>query len=242
MMKKTRKFNNILDECLERMLFKGETVEQCLAGYPDYAAELEPLLQTALDTKEITAIKPRPEFREKVSYQFQAALREMEPKKSRAFLNWQPRWATAVIVIVVLLLAGSGTVVAAGSSLPDDPLYQVKIATEAVRLKLTPSALGKAELYVKLADKRVAEIIEMADKGEVKQVEITTQRLNAQLVAMANLPVPGGVEKTEKQLATFEAKPAQTAGEEVPAAEVEEPSQAQVREAPPAAVGLYDVL
>jgi len=228
MMKKAREFDNILDECLERVLFKGETVEQCLAGYPEYAAELEPLLQTALDAKEAMAINPRPEFRERASYQFQAALREMESKKSRGFFGWQPRWATAVTVVIVLLLAGSGTVAAAGNSLPDEPLYQVKLATETVRLTLSPSALGKAELYVKLADKRVEEIIKMADKGKAKQVERATQRLNTQLIAMANLAVPGGEELVEREAATFEAEPPQVAVEEAP--------RAQVREIPPAAV------
>jgi len=228
MMKKAKEFDNILDECLERVLVKGETIDQCLVEYPEYAAELEPLLQTALVSKEALAIKPRPEFRERASYQFQAALREMGSRKRRGFFNWQPRWATAVAVVIALLLAGSGTVAAAGNSLPDEPLYQVKLATEAVRLTLTPSALGKAELYVKLADKRVAEIIKMADKGKAAQVERTAQRLNTQLIAMANLAVPGGEEFVEREVATFEAEPPQMAGDEAP--------RAQVREAPPAAV------
>ena len=222
MMKRAREFDNILDECLERVLVKGETIDQCLAEYPEYAAELEPLLQTALVSKKALAIKPRPEFRERAGYQFQAALREMESKKSRGFFSWQPRWATAVVVVIALLLAGSGTVAAAGNSLPDEPLYQVKLATEAVRLTLTPSALGKAELYVKLADKRVAEIIKMADKGKAAQVERTAQRLNTHLIAMTSLAVPGGEEFVEREVATFEAEPPQMAVEEAPRAQVEE--------------------
>ena len=235
-MKKAREFDNILDECLERVLIKGEAMEQCLAGYPEYAAELEPLLQTALDAKEAMAIKPRPEFRERASYQFQAAIREMESKKSRGFFRWQPQWATAVIVVIVLLLAGSGTVAAAGDSMPDEPLYQVKLATEAVRLALTPSALGKAELYVKLADKRVAEIIKMADKGKAKQVEKATGKLDEYLIAMASLAVPGGEEFVEREAATFEAEPPQMAVEEAPRAPVREVPPAAVEEAPIKAV------
>jgi hypothetical protein len=236
-MKKAGNFYNILDECLERVLVKGETVEQCLAAYSEHAAELEPLLQTALVAKEATDIKPRPEFRERASYQFQAALREMESKKSRGFFGWQPRWATAVIVVVVLLLAGSGTVIAAGNSMPDEPLYQVKLATEAVRLTLAPSTLDKAELYVKLADKRVAEIIEMVDKGNSDQVEQTAQRLNTQLIAMASLTAPAGGELVEKEAASFEAAaPPQMAVEGAPRAEVKEVPQVKVSEAPPAVV------
>ena len=76
-MKKSREFDNILDECLERLLLKGETVEQCLASYPEQAAELEPLLHTALITKKASAIEPRHEFRARARYQFDSALREM---------------------------------------------------------------------------------------------------------------------------------------------------------------------
>ncbi len=225
-MKKAKEFDNILDECLERVLIKGETIDKCLAGYPGYAAELEPLLRTALDTKAVAAIKPRPEFKEKASYQFQVALRETESKKSRGFFGWQPQWAAAVIVVIVLL-AGSGTVAAANNAMPDEPLYQVKLATESVRLTLTPSALGKEELYVKLADKRVGEIIKMAEKGKVKQVEKATERLNECLIAMSSLAVSGGRESVgDGELATSEATLSGMTAEEAP--------QAQVGEEPPA--------
>ncbi|OGO43965.1 MAG: hypothetical protein A2137_05610 [Chloroflexi bacterium RBG_16_58_8] len=92
----------------------------------------------------------------------------------------------------MVLLPGSGTVAAASNSFPDEPLYSVKLATESVQLAMTPSARAKAELYVKFADRRVDEIIEMADQGKVAQVEKATDRMNAHLVAMANLAAPGG--------------------------------------------------
>ncbi|MQY73396.1 MAG: hypothetical protein GH142_06995, partial [Dehalococcoidia bacterium] len=107
MMKKRKEFENILEECLERILTGGETIEQCLASYPEQAVELEPLLQTALSTRETLAIKPRPEFRERARYQLRTALQEMEEKRQRrfSFFRWQPRWATAVIVVLILVLA-----------------------------------------------------------------------------------------------------------------------------------------
>ena len=48
-------------------------------SYPEYAAELEPLLKTALETRNAAAIKPRPEFRQRAANDFQAAIREMPP-------------------------------------------------------------------------------------------------------------------------------------------------------------------
>ncbi|MEE9367140.1 MAG: DUF5667 domain-containing protein [Dehalococcoidales bacterium] len=189
-MNKMKEFDNILNDCLERILTEGETIERCLERYPEQAAELEPLLQTSLFAKKASAISPRPEFRERARYQLRAALQEMEEKKARRFslFSWQPRWATVVVSsVLILLLASSGTVAAAGNSMPDETLYPVKLATETVRLALTPSTIGKAELYVKLADKRVAEIIRMAEKSQPEQVERVARRLNAYLAQAANL-------------------------------------------------------
>ncbi len=186
-MKKDNEFNNVLNECLERLLTKGETIEQCLLSYPEYAAELEPLLHTVVATKEVLAIQPRPEFKSEARYQFRLALQKVEPKRRLPFLGWQPRWAIAMVVVLVLLLAGGGTVVAAGDSMPDGLLYPVKLATEQVRLKLTPSNMGKAELYAELADRRVAEIVYMVNKGKPEQLESTAERLNKHLVLIASL-------------------------------------------------------
>ncbi len=238
-MKNEKEFFNILDECLERILTGGETVAQCLASYPEHAAELEPLLQTALGTKETLEISPRPEFRERARYQILAELRDIEERKQRRFslFSWQPRWATAAIAVLVLLVASSGTVAAAGDSMPDQPLYPVKLATESVRLALTPSTLGKAEYYAELVDRRVQEIVSMADKGKLKHMEKATERMNNQLIAMAVLVgaeegVPGGL-TIPAALPEAAQAPAEAA-REVPAAAVEpEEQRPEMMMAPP---------
>jgi len=203
-MGRAKEFDNILDECLDRII-KGEDIQTCLAQHPEYAAELEPLLRTALDTRNAAAIKPRPEFRQRAGNEFQAAIRETPPHKTRNPFRWQVRWVAPVAVVIVLLIAGSGTVAAAGNSLPDSPLYRVKLATEAVQLAFTPSALGKAELYANFADKRVEEIIKMAEKGNTEQVEKVTERMDKQLIAMANLTATGEKDTTAANSAVLQA-------------------------------------
>jgi hypothetical protein len=177
----SKEFDNIFNECLERLLLKGESLQQCLERYPEQAAELKPLLETALAAREATTIQPRPDFRARARYQFRSALKETAAGKSRLSWGWFPRWATVMAIVLVLVLAGGGTVFAAGSSMPDSPLYSVKLATEQVRLSLTPSQMGKAEYCAELADRRVAEIAYMANKGDVQQVEMLTRRLDDKL-------------------------------------------------------------
>ena len=186
-MKRGREFDNILDECLERLLARGEKLEQCLASYPEQAAELKPLLETALVTKQASTIEPRPEFKARARYLFHSALQETEPRRRFSFFSWWPSWVTVMAIVLVLVLAGGGTVAAASGSMPDEPLYPVKIASEQTQLIFTLSALSKAELYANLVDKRVSEIIYVANKGDARQVELATQRLNNYLTRIVNL-------------------------------------------------------
>jgi hypothetical protein len=187
-MRTDKEFDNILDECLQRLLVGGETIEQCLERYPEQASQLKPLLETALVVKETSAVQPRAEFKARARYQFRSALQEAAAvPKRRPFFGWLPRWATVVTAVLVLLLAGGGTVFAAASSMPGSPLYPVKLATEQVQLVLTPSQLGKANLCAEFADRRVDEIIYVADRGDARQVELITQRLDNGLDMLAVL-------------------------------------------------------
>jgi hypothetical protein len=183
---KDKEFNNILDECLERIL-GGETLERCLKLYPEQAAELKPLLETVLVVKEASAVEPSPEFRARARYQFRSALGEKAAPKRRPFFGWLPQWAAALSIVLVVLLAGGGTVAAASNSMPDGILYPVKLATENVQLALNTSELGKARLCADFADRRVAEIVYMAEKGDAHQVELITERLDDRLETLAEL-------------------------------------------------------
>lgn len=185
-MKKNSDFENILDECLER-LAEGETLEQCLQSYPEQAAQLEPLLRMAQEVKRVSAISPRPEFKARARYEFRSEVQAATTKKSLPLFGLRPRWVTAAMIISILLLSGGGAALAANDSMPDSPLYPVKLAAEQVQLTLTRSEIGKAEVYIMLADRRVAEIIYMAGKGDAQQVEALTQRLDKRLKLLARL-------------------------------------------------------
>lgn len=178
--------DEILNECLER-LAKGDTIDQCLQRYPEQADELKPLLQTALDVKKTVAIQPRAEFKARARYQFRSALQEASSRKSRPAFGWFPRWATVVAVVIGILLLGSGTVAASGYSMPDSPLYSLKIATENAQIALTRSDLGRAELNAKFADRRVTEIVYLAHKGYDGRIDDVTQRLDKDLTMLASL-------------------------------------------------------
>lgn len=186
----SKQFDSILDECLERLLANGESIEQCLEDYPEQAASLKPLLVTALATRQAIAIQPGAEFRARARYQFRSALQEGTSWRRRPFLGWFPRWATVVSIILGVVMIGGGTIAAASYSMPDSLLYPVKLVTEQVRLTLTPSEIGKARLYANFADRRVTEIIYTANKGDAQQVAAITERLDKRLVMLAGSTPP----------------------------------------------------
>ena len=147
-----KRFNDLLDECLEQIL-KGVTVEQCLRKHPEQAQQLEPLLRTALAMKAAQAIKPRPEFKARARSEFQSALQEMATRKTRKFSfswhlqwRWQSGWAIAVMAIIAVILGGGGTVVMASNSMPDSSLYPIKLATEQVQLAVDSLRYGQSRV------------------------------------------------------------------------------------------------
>jgi len=187
--KKDKELNNILDECLERILANGETTEQCLERYPEYAAELEPLLRTAMITNEAIDVTPSPEFKARARYQLRAEMAGAAEKKRRFSFVRQPRWVVAVVTVLVVVLLGGGTVLAADSenTIPGNPLYAVKLATENVRLALTSSDAAKAELYATLVDRRTIEIERLMERGKTELAQRTVARLKSHLANISTL-------------------------------------------------------
>jgi len=219
------RFNDILSECLDRIL-KRETVEQCLLKYPDEAQELAPLLRTALAARVASNIQPRAEFKARARYEFQSALSEMQEKKKRGspFFFWRWQWSTgwsaALAVIVVVVLGGGGSIVASAGSMPDNPLYSLKLMTEDVRLALTFSNAGKAELNAEYADRRAGEILYLAGSANPQDVHLAAVRLNNNLEEINDLTAAESVQLLNT--------PAGAALETAPAGPDEEQNRAMI--------------
>ncbi len=92
-----------------------------------------------------------------------------------------PAMLAAVLLILGLLLGGTGaTVYAAQDSLPDTPLYPVKILSEDARTALALQPDTKLDLLLGYADRRVDEIAALNLKG-APLPESVTNRLHQQL-------------------------------------------------------------
>jgi len=83
---------------------------------------------------------------------------------------------SALLILTTLLGgAGAGTVYAAQSSMPDDALYTVKIWSENARLELAASPEKDVDLLLEFTDRRVDEMLTLAEEGSEAPEPLMTQ-------------------------------------------------------------------
>ena len=174
--------DNILQHCLELML-RGTPARECLALYPEFAEELAPLLGASVRAENLLVRPMGVVSRSRIKATvFGEWNRRRAPKRRwwalPAFAPFAPRWAAmAATLAVALMLGGSGTVLAAGYSIPGDALYPVKQVREEVRLWMTWSPEAKVDMYTRLVNKRADEIRALAAAGRAGSSGIAAGRL-----------------------------------------------------------------
>lgn len=180
-----RKLEDIFDECYERIR-AGESLQSCLARYPEHRAELKSLLETTFDIgRRASYIHPRPEFKHWAQVRLEGAhhyaKQQRQTEKPSHFSWWRQSWAVAVTAVLILMLTTGSTMAASSNALPDQTLYPIKLATEEVRLALAVTDTQKAQVHTQLAETRAAEVETMANEGKTEHAAITAARLAKQL-------------------------------------------------------------
>ena len=161
---------NAFDDCIER-LNDGETLDACLRVYPQYAAELRPMLMAGqviqrarIAPVEVQAAQAR--GRERLLFAMQQA-----PVQRRSntipFVRLLTQAAAIILILGVFL---GGTALAAESSLPGDPLYGYKRFTEGVRLTLPGDRETMADQF---AQRRVDEIRQLLAIDRAESVDFS---------------------------------------------------------------------
>jgi hypothetical protein len=189
MRKRTKKFDRIFNDALERVL-QGEDLENCLQDYSDEAEELRPLLKLALQLKHYNdGIKPSPEFKSRTQANLEEAFWARQRSwKTRVSKRLKPviRWAAVTTGVVILLVSAfiggfALSSLASADTMPGETLYPVKLATEEVRIALVFSDVEKVELLTQSAETRAEEIAYAAEKGDSAQIEAGVERLEGSL-------------------------------------------------------------
>ena len=105
----SKDLNTLLDKCIDRMN-EGESLEECLASYPEQAEELRPLLQATYNIRDACSPIPGATAKSAVRQRLDAALVNSErglrkpQRRPTPFFGWARAWATVSIVLVLALI------------------------------------------------------------------------------------------------------------------------------------------
>ncbi|MFN8449296.1 MAG: hypothetical protein U0521_12120 [Anaerolineae bacterium] len=160
-----RELLEAFDDCVSRMA-AGQSINDCLRRYPQYAAALRPMLEVGklversqAGTFEVSTAQAH--IRARVVEHLQAP-----PRRRRSYTAW-------VAAAASLLIAAAATFGAAENSLPGDPLYGVKRFEENARSALVGEQFGARrldEIQVLLALRRS---VDVEFTGEIAQIDGT---------------------------------------------------------------------
>jgi len=116
----------ILDVCLYQIEEGESSIDECLARYPEHAAQLEPLLHAATKLARGREVTPDPSYRMRARSQLNVFMQQNPQRKRVSPVFW--RVAVGFATMVMLFIA-SGTAFAQ-QALPGDALYNWKLTSE----------------------------------------------------------------------------------------------------------------
>lgn len=196
-----------LDQCLQAIV-AGESLEACLARFPDQRQDLEPMLMAVLRLQAVRRLEAPSAFRQAGRGRLLAAI-EVAPQPAisgrtplfqqfKAFFAGvlhPPRLAPLAMrlaLALIVLLAGTVTTTyAAQTALPGNPLYAVKLAGEDVHLYL---ASNPATLRLVFAQRRLDEAEALQQRGQARNLPSVLGRYDQILLAWSSAAESAGLQ------------------------------------------------
>jgi len=129
-------FDEILDKCIDS-IGSGDSIDDCLARYPEYASDLLPLLRTMTGAQDAVTFEPSAEKKQAARQQLMSMIGTQKSGQKRSFLStffgktkvWAGAAAMAAVALIAVygimpLLGNSGTPIQQGDfalMISDDP-------------------------------------------------------------------------------------------------------------------------
>ena len=142
----------ILDTCLSEIEDDEANINECLARYPEHAAQLEPLLKAATKLSHGREVVPDPAYKARTRAQLSIYMQRNPQRKRVSPIFW--RFAIGVMTMLLVFLA-TGTSFAQ-QALPGDRLYDWKLTSESIWRMTSSDQLG---VDISLSNRRVHELV-----------------------------------------------------------------------------------
>lgn len=160
------------DDCVDR-LARGESLQTCLEAYPQYAAELAPMLEAGVGVARAAETDAEwAEIQAEMEARFERVLSNGSVTVRRGRAAWISMLGAVASVLLVMVIALNGLAIVSQDSLPGDTLYGYKRFTESVRLSLADSS-GEAALSEEFARRRLTETQTVLNDGREVEVDFT---------------------------------------------------------------------
>ncbi len=166
------KLLDALEICLQR-IEQGETLDSALTRYPGLAAQLRPLLETAIQARSARVENlPLTALLRNRARGLALAADLHKTSRPRQRRIWRPVM-TVLSVIAILVMSSNGLLIASAHSIPGDTLYPLKRSVESTQLHLVSNQAEREALERTFDERRVDETRSLISDQRVERVEFT---------------------------------------------------------------------
>jgi Domain of unknown function (DUF5666)/Domain of unknown function (DUF5667) len=169
-----KRLPDALENCLQRM-DQGESLDSALALYPELAAQLRPLLETAARARSARRESLPQAVLVRQRSRGLALAAELRQGKNRRLLQrrfWRPA-VTILAVIAILVMSSNGLLIASAHSIPGDTLYPLKRSLESTQLHLVSNPAKRQVLEREFGERRVDETKSLLTHQRIENVDFT---------------------------------------------------------------------
>ena len=175
-------FEQALENCLRDLERGDASLEECLARYPEHAAQLQAILSTTTRLRQARKVQAPAAFTMRLRTQVKQHMEEQAYRQKPSLFPWARLAIGLAVVVVALLVTGTAY---AQKAVPGDALYGWKLASENTWRALSADPVGTDLLIL---DRRADELVEVSDAPALhaqalrRYLEVST-RLRAEMNA-----------------------------------------------------------
>ena len=173
----------ILQEILDAAFLDEASLDEIFVRYPEEFEALRPQVEAALWLHyQAEKLSPRPDFVQTSRKHLVQRISRQPAVSTETFWQWMvrslssPVWRALAGTVALLLIGVVFLGVSSVRAMPEEPLYQAKLAIEDVNLALAYQPVRRTHLQMAYADRRLGEVAHLLEIDKEDMVEEVLHR------------------------------------------------------------------